>query len=453
MIEIQPRNHIDASVTVPGSKSYTNRALIAAALAQGESIIRNPLHSDDTRYTAEALNQLGIAVSVQPDGAFRVQGQDGRIPTRAARLFVGNAGTAMRFLTAMLTLGDGTYVIDGVDRMRERPIQDLLDGLVQLGADVRSVNGTGCPPVEVRAGGLRGGSVSIPGDKSSQFFSAILLAAPYARTDVEIRVDGPLVSRPYVDMTISLMRGFGALIEDSGLRGDRADTQQPSSPPVFPSSHLPIPASSCPGATMTVRAGRHYVGRDCTVECDASSASYFLAAAAVTGGRVRVTGLSRESAQGDVHFADALARMGCEVHDGRTPDGVPFIEVRGGKLHGIEIDMADMSDVSMTLAAVAVFAEGPTRIINVANMRLKETDRIAALAAELRRIGQDVTELPDGIIIQPRPVRPAVIHTYDDHRMAMSFAVIGLRVAGIVIENPSCVSKTFPDFFARLAAP
>ena len=421
MIEIQPRNRIDATVTVPGSKSYTNRALIAAALARGESVIRNPLHSDDTRYMADALNQLGIAVSTQPDGSFSVHGQDGRIPARSARLFVGNAGTAMRFLTAMLTLGEGTYVIDGTDRMRERPIQDLLDGLIQLGAGVCSVKGTGCPPVEIRAAGLRGGSVRIPGDKRSQFFSAILLAAPYARSDVEIRVDGPLVSRPYVDMTISLMREFGA-------QAQRTDT------------------------VMAVRAGRHYVGRDYTVECDASSASYFLAAAAVTGGRVRVTGLSRESAQGDVHFADALARMGCDVRDGRTPDGVPFIDVRGGKLRGIEIDMGDMSDVSMTLAAVAVFAEGPTRIINVANMRLKETDRIAALATELRRIGQDVTELPDGIVIEPRPVRGAVIRTYDDHRMAMSFAVVGLRTAGIIVENPSCVSKTFPDFFERLAA-
>ncbi|HUW33416.1 MAG TPA: 3-phosphoshikimate 1-carboxyvinyltransferase [Planctomycetota bacterium] len=421
MIEIQPRNYIDATVTVPGSKSYTNRALIAAALARGESIIRNPLHSDDTRYMAEALNQLGIAVSAEHDGSFRVEGHGGAIPTRSAMLFVGNSGTTMRFLAAMLTLGDGTYVVDGVDRMRERPIQDLLDGLSRLGADARSVNGTGCPPVEVRACGLRGGSVSIPGDKSSQFFSAILLAAPYARADVEIRAEGPLASRPYVDMTISLMREFGAEAERSG-------------------------------AAMRVQAGRHYVGRDYTVECDASSASYFLAAAAVTGGRVRVLGLSRESAQGDVRFADALGRMGCDVCDGRTPAGVPFIEVRGADLHGIEIDMGDMSDVSMTLAAVAVFAEGPTRIFNVANMRLKETDRIAALAAELRRIGQDVTELSDGIVIEPRPVRPAVVRTYDDHRMAMSFAVIGLRAPGIVIENPSCVAKTFPDFFERLAA-
>jgi len=418
VIEIRPRR-IDAVVTVPGSKSYTNRALVAAALADGESTLRNALRSDDTLYMIRALKQLGISVEEADDGEIRVKGCSADIHGHSAQLFVGNAGTAMRFLTAALTLGNGSYTIDGDEHMRKRPIQDLLDGLSQLGADVRSTNETGCPPVQINASGLQGGTVHMPGNKSSQYFSAILLAAPYARGDVEVIADGPLISKPYIEMTVSLMRDFGADAE-------------------------------CADGVMRVRAGRHYQPTDYVVECDASAASYFFAAAAVTGGRVRVEGLSAASLQGDVHFTDALARMGCEVSEGKTEGDLPFVEVRGGRLKGIEIDMGDMSDVSLTLAAVAVFAEGPTRIYNVENMRIKETDRIAALATELRRIGQRVEELRDGIVIHPRPVTPAKIETYNDHRMAMSFAVVGLRAPGIAIRNPSCVSKTFPDFFRKL---
>ena len=419
-IEIRPRSGIDASVTVPGSKSYTNRALVAAALAEGESTLRNALRSDDTLYMSRALNQLGIVIDERDNGTILVKGCGGAIPTDSAELFVGNAGTAMRFLTAALALGSGSYVLDGDRHMRERPIRDLLDGLRQLGADVHSIDQTGCPPVQINARGLRGGTVRMPGDKSSQYFSAILLAAPYASGDVEIIAEGTLVSKPYVEMTINLMRDFGA------------------------------DAESC-NSVMRVRAGRHYQPRDYTIECDASAASYFFAAAAVTGGRVRVVGLSAASLQGDVRFVHALAQMGCRVSEGSTDTGLPYIEVHGGPLRGIEIDMADISDVSLTLAAVAVFAEGATRICNVEHMRRKETDRIAALAAELRRIGQQVEELPDGLVIHPRPVEPAAVDTYDDHRMAMSFAVVGLRAPGIIIRNPSCVSKTFPDFFSKLA--
>ena len=416
MIEIRPRGPVHATVTVPGSKSYTNRALAAAALAAGDSVLTNALRSDDTRYMVQALNDLGIGAAEAADDEVRVSGCGGSIPARSARLSVGNAGTAMRFLTAILAAGSGDYVVDGNERMRQRPIQDLLDGLAQLGADARSVAGNGCPPVEIHARGLRGGAITIPGDKSSQYISALLLAAPYAAGDVEIRIAGPLVSRPYVEMTLAVMRGFGA---EAGWRS----------------------------GGLFVTSGRRYAGRGYAVESDASSASYFFAAAAVTGGRVRVLGLSRSSAQGDVRFVDALERMGCTAAEGRTGDGTPFIEVSGGRLRGIDIDMGDISDTAPTLAATAVFAEGPTRIRNVANMRIKETDRIAALAAELRRIGQDVDELPDGLIIHPRPATPAVVRTYDDHRMAMSFAVAGLRAAGIVIDDPACVSKTFPDFF------
>ncbi|NQT19721.1 MAG: 3-phosphoshikimate 1-carboxyvinyltransferase [Planctomycetes bacterium] len=419
VIQIRPRGRIDAVVTVPGSKSYTNRALVAAALADGRSTLRNALRSDDTRYMSRALDRLGIEVSERDDGTLLVEGCGGAIPIDSAELFVGNAGTAMRFLTAALTLGGGSYLLDGDEHMQRRPIEDLLHGLRQLGADVHSVNDTGCPPVKINARGLRGGTVRMPGNKSSQYFSAILMAAPYAAGDVEIIAEGALVSKPYVEMTIGLMRDFG------------------------------VEAQSC-NDVMRVRAGRHYQPRDYTIECDASAASYFFAAAAVTGGRVRVVGLSGASLQGDVRFVHALAQMGCRVSEGKTDSGLPYIEVHGGPLSGIEIDMGHISDVSLTLAAAAVFAEGPTRIFNVANMRIKETDRISALATELRRIGQKVEELPDGFVIHPRQVKPASIDTYDDHRMAMSFAIVGLGAPGIAIRNPSCVSKTFPDFFRKL---
>jgi len=427
MIEIKPKKSIDADVTVPGSKSITNRALVAAALADGVSVLRNALVSDDTRYMLEALGTLGI--HEDENDTIAVAGCGGKLPalneapddeaggTAGKLIYVGNAGTAMRFLTAMLALGRGAYVIDGNERMRERPIRHLLDGLSQLGADAASVNKNGCPPVLVNGTGLRGGKAAMPGNVSSQFFSAILLAAPYAANNIEVTALGELVSKPYIDMTIALMRDFGAQAARDGNR-------------------------------MTVTAGIGYKAREYIIESDASSASYFFAAAAVTGGRVRVLGLSRDSMQGDVRFVDALARMGCEVKGG-TDGNIPYIEVQGRTLKGIEIDMSDISDVSLTLAVTAVFAEGSTRITNVANMRYKETDRIAALATELRRIGQDVEELPDGLVIHPKPLKPATIHTYDDHRIAMSFALAGLRQPGIVISNPECVSKTFPDFFER----
>jgi len=420
MIEIQPRSSIDAVATVPGSKSYTNRALLAAALADGPSILRNVLRSDDTHYMIEALGSLGIAVEAQDDTTLQVNGCGGAIPARSAELFVGNAGTAMRFLTAALCLGNGSYTIDGDERMRQRPIGDLLDGLAQLGADAAALRGNGCPPVRVKARGLDGGTVRMPGDRSSQYFSAILLAAPYARGDVEVVPVGPLVSKPYVEMTAGLMRDFGALAE-------------------------------LDGETMRVAGGHCYGGRDYAIECDASAASYFFAAAAVTGGRVRVPGLSKASLQGDVRFVDILAGMGCTVNEGTAAGGSPFIEVRGSALRGVRVDMNEMSDVALTLAAVAVFAEGSTAITNVQNMRIKETDRIAALVTELRRIGQEVEELPDGLIIHPRPVRPARVETYHDHRMAMSFAIVGLGAPGIVILDPGCVSKTFPSFFEQLS--
>ncbi|MDQ1272256.1 MAG: 3-phosphoshikimate 1-carboxyvinyltransferase [Planctomycetota bacterium] len=419
MIEIKPiTGTINAIITVPGSKSYTNRALITAALANGESTITNALFSDDTKYMASGLNILGIPIEEQQDASrFVVHGKGGIIPVNQANLFIGNAGTAMRFLTAMLTLGNGVYEIDGVIRMRQRPIQDLLDGLRQLGAGVVSKNNDGCPPVVIQGKGLNGGLAVVKGDLSSQYFSALLMTAPYAKNDVVIEVKGSLVSKRYVDMTTALMHQFGVMVENNNYK------------------------------TFFVKSGQRYKATSYEVEGDASAASYFFAAAAITSGKVRVVGIGSDSLQGDIHFVDVLKNMGCDVTMGGN-----WIEIKGNTLHGIDVDMSDMPDVVQTLAAVAVFARGKTRVRNVKNMRIKETDRIVAVVNELRRIGIPTVEYEDGFEIEPSSPRPAEIETYDDHRMAMSFALIGLRSHGISIKNPECVSKTFPDYFQRLEA-
>lgn len=419
MIEIKPiAGKIHATVRVPGSKSYTNRALVTAALADGESTITNGLFSDDTEYMASSLNILGIPVEEDKmNNTFIVHGKGGIIPGKQANLFIGNAGTAMRFLTAMLTLGEGVYEVDGVARMRERPIRDLLDGLRQLGADAVSKFNNGCPPVVIRAHGLPGGSAKVKGDLSSQYFSALLMTAPYAEKDVVIEVRGGLVSKGYVDMTIALMRQFGVQVENNNYN------------------------------IFSVKSGQRYQAMNYEVEGDASAASYFFAAAAMTGGKVRVLGIGSDSLQGDIHFVDVLKRMGCKV----TMDS-NWVEVQGNNLRGVDVDMGDMPDVVQTLAAVAVFADGKTRVRNVKNMRIKETDRIAAVVNELRRMGISTVEYEDGFEIEPAPPKPAEIETYDDHRMAMSFALVGLRANGISIKQPECVSKTFPDYFQRLEA-
>jgi len=409
-------------VRIPGSKSITNRALLVAALANGESELTGALHSDDATYMAAALNALGIVVETdQLRERFRVQGGGGTFPATEASLFVGNAGTAMRFLTAALPLGRGTYQIDGVPRMRKRPIAPLLKALNDLGADAQSEEGTGCPPVLVRADGLLGGQCSMAGDQSSQYFSALLLAAPYARDGVEIEVLGDLVSKPYMPMTAAVMRAFGVEVE--------LDTEQ--------------------WRTFRVAPGQHYTGRAFRIEPDASNASYFFAAAAVTGGRVRVNGLGTRSTQGDLGFVHVLSAMGAEVTI--ADDYVEVVGPPPGELKGVDLDLNAISDTAQTLAAIAPFANGPTTIRGVEHARLKETDRVGALVAELRRLGQEIDERPDGLTIHPRPVVPADVETYDDHRMAMSFAVAGLRAPGVRILDPGCTAKTFPDFFDRLA--
>jgi 3-phosphoshikimate 1-carboxyvinyltransferase len=414
--EIRPLDRPpDARIAIPGSKSLTNRALVVAALAEGRTRLSNVLLSDDTFTMVDALRRLGVPVEVDAAAqVMRVDGCGGQIPARGAVLDAGGAGTVARFLTAVVALGAGRFVVDGTARMRQRPMQDLVDALNALGA--RAAARRGGPPVVVDAAGLRGGRAVVRGQVSSQFLSGLLLAAPYARTDVELVVEGALVGAPYVEMTLAVMAAFGVDVEREDLRWFR------------------------------VRAGQRYRARDYAIEPDASGAAYFFAAAAITGGRVEVPGLTAASLQGDVRFVDLLEQMGC-----RTVRGPAALAVQGSPvLRAVDVDLAAMSDQTMTLAALAPFADGPTRIRGVAHIRHQESDRLAATAAELRRLGQGVEEFADGLRIEPRPVRAATIATYDDHRIAMAFALVGLRVPGIRIAGPGCVRKTFPDFFDRL---
>ncbi len=416
-IEIRPTGPLHGTIRPPGSKSITNRALVCAALAEGESLLAGALDSEDTRVMIESLGRLGIAVEHDPAAAaVRVLGCGGRVPANRADLYVANSGTTLRFLTAVAALGHGLFRLDGTARMRQRPVEDLLAALRQLGVDAICESPGGCPPVVVRGQGLRGGRATVGGDKSSQFLSGLLLAAPYADADVELIVDGALVSRPYIDMTRSVMAAFGVSIE------------------------VEVPRR------FSVRAGQRYRGTCYAIEPDASAASYFFAAAAITQGEVTVEGLSRASLQGDVAFCDCLQQMGCDV---RYADD--RITVAGRPLRGIEIDMNAISDTVQTLAAVALFADSPTTIRGVAHIRHKETDRIHALAVELRKLGAEVEERDDGLRIAPRGLRGAEIDTYDDHRMAMSLALPGLAVPGVVIRDPGCTAKTYPGFFADLA--
>jgi 3-phosphoshikimate 1-carboxyvinyltransferase len=415
--EIRPGGPLRGTIRPPGSKSITNRALVCAALAEGQSLLSGVLDSDDTRAMIEALPRLGIGVEHDRENAtVQVVGCGGRLPATKADLFVGNSGTTIRFLTAMLSLGQGTYRLDGTPRMRERPIGDLLDALRELGGDAIAEQANGCPPVIVRGRGLAGGRATVAGDISSQFLSGLLMAAPYAAAAVELAVEGPLVSRPYVEMTRAVMRSFGVTIA----------VERP--------------------CRFVIAAPQHYHARRYAIEPDASAASYFFAAAAITGGEVTVEGLSRDSLQGDVAFCDCLERMGCQVQYEADQ-----ITVVGGPLRGIDVDMNAISDTVQTLAAVALFAEGPTTIRGVAHIRHKETDRIHALAVELRKLGAEVEERDDGLEITPGPLAGAEIDTYDDHRMAMSLALVGLRVPGVVIRDPGCTAKTYPNFFRDLA--
>jgi 3-phosphoshikimate 1-carboxyvinyltransferase len=417
------RGPLDAVVSVPGSKSMTNRALVLAALADGESIVTNVLLAADTRLMIEALRGLGVAVTLdEDDRVAEVTGCRGLLPAEDADIFCGNAGTVMRFGMALAAAGFGRFRLDGVPRMRQRPIGGLASALRTLGAGIEFEGGDGFAPVVVHAKGLRGGDVTITAPESSQMISALLMVAPYASRDVLIDVTGGLPSAPYARMTTVMMDRWRVVV---------------------------IEQFECDGAKFVVEAPQRYQGRNFAIEPDASSASYFLAAPAVAGGQVCVEGLGTASLQGDVRFVEVLERMGCTVE--RAADRLTVAGPgEGERLRGVEVDLNDMPDTAPALAVVALFAESTTTIRNVANLRVKETDRIAALARELAKLGATVDELPDGLRIKPpNGLTPASIDTYDDHRMAMSFALAGLRCEGLVINHASCCAKTFPDFFER----
>jgi 3-phosphoshikimate 1-carboxyvinyltransferase len=415
-LEIQPVGPVRGAIRPPGSKSITNRALACAALAEGASTLTGALDSEDTQVMIAALRQLGVEIEVDlPSAELRVSGCGGRIPAQGSELYVANSGTTIRFLAALVALGRGTFRLDGTPRMRERPIGDLVDALRQLGTDAESEGPGGCPPVVIRAAGLPGGPATVRGDISSQFLSGLLMAAPYAKRPVDLSVEGTLVSQPYVRMTLAVMSAFGIDVPAGDLTR----------------FHLPADVK--------------YRGREYAIEPDASAASYFFGAAAITGGEVTVEGLSRGSLQGDVAFVDVLERMGCRVRHG--PKGITVV---GGPLTGVDIDMNAISDTVQTLGAVALFASGPTTIRGVGHIRHKETDRIGALAAELRKLGASVEERSDGLKITPGPLHGAKLDTYQDHRMAMSLALVGLRQPGVVIRDPGCTAKTYPRFFDDL---
>ena len=413
-LALSPIKNISGTVDLPGSKSLSNRILLLSMLAEGQTEIHNLLDSDDTRRMVEALKTLRVDVLEERNqNKISVFGTSGTIPVTEATLMLGNAGTVIRPLTAALTIGKGRFVLDGVQRMRERPIIDLLKGLKQLGAEVNCINGTDSPPVEVIANGLPGGTTRLSGAISSQYLSAILMASPYAKTEVQIEIKDKLVSLPYVEMTLQLMLRFGVSVENNKYKHFRV----PRIPYISP--------------------GKIYV------EGDASSASYFLAGAAITGGPVTVKGCGTESLQGDSRFAEVLEKMGANVEWGERE-----ISVSRSSLNGIDVDMNMMPDAAMTLAVTALFASGQTAIHNIHNWRVKETERLKAVSTELRKLGSEVEEGEDYlVIIPPKKIQNAEIDTYEDHRMAMAFSLAACGDASVTINDPGCVSKTFPRYF------
>jgi 3-phosphoshikimate 1-carboxyvinyltransferase len=411
MIEIKPLSHCHAAVTLPGSKSYTHRALILSALADGESVLINPLRSEDTLYTARGLEKFGVPIFWEGD-CICIPGKGGELQAGNEKMDVGNSGTSMRFLTALAALKKGRTLLDGSERMRERPIGALLDGLGALGVKAYSQNGNGCPPVIVESEGFKGGIAKIKGEESSQFLSALLMVAPYAIEDVHVEITGNLISRPYVDITCDVMSAFGVKVHRDGYR------------------------------FFFIKAGQKYHPQQYFVEGDASHASYFFSAAAITRGKVRIKNFHPGSIQGDSGFLNVLEKMGCEVIRG---DG--WTEVHGKELKGIEIDMNEIPDLVPTLAITAAFARGETLIKNIGHLRLKESDRITALAKELSKMGVEVEEGEDWLRVEGGGAHGAEIETSNDHRLAMSFAIAGLAVPGVKIKEERCVDKSFPGFW------
>lgn len=411
MKEISPISKIDAKVCVPGSKSLTHRAFIVAALANGESHLENILYAEDTMLTASALNQMGVNIRIDGKTA-TVVGRAGKIFAPKKEVYLGNSGTSMRLLTAISALGDGRFILTGDSRMKQRPIADLLDALNLLGVSAYSIDKSGCPPVAIEAKGIMGGRTGIKTNISSQFLSGLLLVAPYAKNDVIIEVIGNLPSKPYIDLTLKVM-------EDFGVRIDYEDYK-----------HFFIPSRQV------------YKARDYTIEGDLSSASYFFATAAILKGKVTVFPIDIDSKQPDIGFLGILEEMGCKAMAKQSE-----VTVIGGDLKGVSVDMNAMPDLVPTLAVVASFAKGDTIIKNVAHLRAKECDRLSVIATELMNMGVKVEEKEDGLIIKGGDLEGAIIETYNDHRIAMSFAIAGLRVPGIKIINPACVNKSFPEFW------
>ena len=413
MIEIKPIEKICGTVTIPGSKSYTNRALLISALADGVSRLKNPLVSDDTKYMIEALKGFGIQVQEEA-GDLIVSGKGGQLMVPTKDIFVGNAGTTMRFLTTFSALAKGKVRLDGDERMQERPIADLLDCLMQMGVKATTAYNNDCPPLEIEGEGVPGGKVKLAGDKSSQYITSLLLSAPYFQNKTNVIIEGDLTSKSYVDITLDIMKTFGVGVENHNYK------------------------------KFSIQANQVYEAQAYQVEGDWSSASYFLGAAAVTGGEITISGVEPASVQGDAKFPDVLEKMGCNV---KKSDHL--VRLKGNPLKGITINMNNMPDTVQTLAVIALFAQGETLIEDIGNLKIKETNRIEALANELGKLGAEVKAGEDFLLIKPGKYQGAEIETYNDHRMAMSFAIAGLIIPKVKIKNPNCVEKSFPDFFSQ----
>ena len=418
-LTLKPIERVEGTVNLPGSKSLSNRALLLAALAEGTTTLTNLLESDDTRHMLNALKALGIEYFLSADKTeCTVIGNGGPfVCHEPVELFLGNAGTAMRPLCAALTLGKGEFVLTGEPRMKERPIGHLVDALCSAGADITYLENDGYPPLKIVANGLKGGEVEIDGTISSQFLTALLMAAPMAQNDMHIHIVGELVSKPYIDITLDIMQQFGVEVVNENYE------------------------------TFIVKSGQRYKAIErYMVEGDASSASYFLAAAAIKGGTVKVTGIGKKSVQGDVAFADVLEKMGAKVEWADD-----YIAVTRGELHAIDMDFNHIPDAAMTIATTALFADGTTTLRNIYNWRVKETDRLYAMATELRKVGAQVEEGEDYLtIVPPKKLKHAAIDTYDDHRMAMCFSLLALDPVSVTINEPECTAKTFPTYFEVL---
>ena len=418
-ITLKPIRKVEGEVNLPGSKSLSNRALLLAALAEGTTTLTNLLESDDTRHMLNALKLLGVEYTLSEEKTeCTVIGNGGPFRCKEPiELFLGNAGTAMRPLCAALTLGEGEFILTGEPRMKERPIGHLIDALQDAGADITYLENEGYPPLKIIANGLEGGEVAIDGTISSQFLTALLMAAPLAKNDMHISIIGELVSKPYIDITLDIMKRFGVEVINENYE------------------------------RFIVKAGQTYKAVErYMVEGDASSASYFLAAAAIKGGTVKVTGIGKKSVQGDVAFADVLEKMGAKV---AWADD--YIAVARGGLHAIDMDFNHIPDAAMTIATTALFADGTTTLRNIYNWRVKETDRLYAMATELRKVGAEVEEGEDYLTITPpKQLKHASIDTYDDHRMAMCFSLLALDPVSVTINEPECTAKTFPAYFEVL---